>query len=173
MIPKPQSVDIAAFYQKYIDLVPQTNDILDELYQQHLDTIDLVTSLDDETLQSSYAPGKWSILDILVHLMDSERIFCYRALRISRGDQTPLPGYDENEYAKTADANGRKILDIVREYSVLRSSTIELFRSFNAQQLAQVGQANGYPVKVSALVWVICGHEIHHRNVIEERYIGK
>lgn len=173
MIPKPHSSDIAPFYQKYIELVPTTNDVLDELYQQHLDTVDLVTSLDDETLQSAYAPGKWTILDILVHLMDCERIFCYRALAISRNDKTSLPGFDENSYVENAGANGRKILDIVREFSVLRSSTIELFRSMAANQLSNIGQANGNPVKVSALPWVICGHEIHHRNVIEERYIGK
>ena len=173
MIPKPQSSDIASFYQKYIELVPSTNDILDELYQQHLDTVDLVTSLDDETLQSAYAPGKWTILDILVHLMDCERIFGFRALAISRNDQTPLPGFDENSYVQNAGANSRKILDIVREFSVLRSSTIELFRSMDAGQLARIGNANGNPVKVSALAWVICGHEIHHRNVMEERYIGK
>jgi len=76
MISKPQSGDVNEFYLKYIDLVPQTNDLLDELYQQHLDTVDLVTSLDDETLQFAYAPGKWTIQDILMHLMDCERIFC-------------------------------------------------------------------------------------------------
>jgi uncharacterized damage-inducible protein DinB len=173
MIHKPHSGDIAEFYQKYIDLVPQTNDLLDELYQQHLDTVDLVTSLDDETLQFAYAPGKWTIQDILMHLMDCERIFCFRALAIARNDQTPLPGFDENSYAKNTNANSRRILDIVREFSVLRSSTIELFRSFDATQLARIGNANGKAVKASALAWVICGHEIHHRNIIEERYIGK
>lgn len=173
MIVKPHAGDIAEFYQKYINLVPQTNYVLDELYQQHLDTVDLVTSLDDETLLSAYAPGKWSILDILMHLMDCERIFCYRALSISRNDQTPLPGFDENSYVNYANANGRKILDIVREFSVLRSSTIELFRSMDDTQLSRMGIANGNPVKASAIAWVICGHEIHHRNIIEERYIGK
>jgi hypothetical protein len=105
--------------------------------------------------------------------MDCERIFGFRALAISRNDQTPLPGFDENSYVQNAGANSRKILDIVREFSVLRSSTIELFRSMDAGQLARIGNANGNPVKVSALAWVICGHEIHHRNVMEERYIGK
>ncbi len=165
--------DVAPFYQKYIDLVPETNDILDELYQQHMDTIDLLTSLDDETLNTAYAPGKWTILDILVHLMDVERVFAFRALCFSRNDKTPLPGFDEDSYAANSEASGKKVLNLIKEFSLIRSCTIEMFRGFSQTQLSRVGNANGYDAKVSALAYVICGHEIHHRNVIEERYIGK
>ncbi|OYU96625.1 MAG: DNA damage-inducible protein DinB [Bacteroidetes bacterium B1(2017)] len=140
---------------------------------QLIDTIDLVTSLDDETLKSAYAPGKWSILEILVHLMDCERIFAYRALRFARKDKTELAGFEEDLYAPASKANDRKILGIVKEFSLLRASTIELFQSFDEEMWAQTGTANGKTTKVSAIPYILCGHEIHHRNIIEERYIGK
>lgn len=172
-IPKPQEGDFAPYYQKYLELVPVKEHILTELHQQHMDTIDLVTSLDDMTLMSSYAPGKWTIMDILQHMMDCERVYTYRALSIARGDKTPLPGFDENQWAIEGRANARKILNLVKEFSLLRATTIELFTSFDAAMWEQQGVANGHPIKVSAIPYILCGHEIHHRNVIEDRYIGK
>jgi uncharacterized damage-inducible protein DinB len=138
-----------------------------------MDIIDLVTSLDDETLASSYQEGKWTILEILLHLIDCERIFAYRALRIARKDKTPLPGFDENLFAQNSGANKRKILGIVKEYSLLRASTIELFQSFTPEMWEQMGEANGQTISVSSLPYIIAGHELHHRNMIEEKYIGK
>lgn len=173
MLHLPKPGDVAPYYQKYIDLVPQTNDVLDELYQQHLDTIDLITSLDDETLLSAYAPGKWTILELVVHLMDTERVFSYRALRFSRNDTTELPGFDENSFAANSEANQRKVLSLVKEYSLIRSCTIELFRGLSQTQLNRTGIANGNAMKTSAIPYILCGHEIHHRNVIESLYIGK
>lgn len=173
MIPKPSKEQCPDYYWKYISLVPETKDILGELQVQSMDTIDLVTSLDDVTLASSYQEGKWTILELLVHLMDSERVFAYRALRMARKDKTPLPGFDENEFAKNSGANKRKILGIVKEYSLLRASTIELFQSFTDEMWNEVGNANGQNISVNCLPYIICGHEIHHRNIIEERYIGK
>jgi hypothetical protein len=170
---RPNSAFYPAYYEKYIDLVPKTDNILTELHNQMMDTIDLVTSLDDETLMSAYAPGKWSILDILVHLMDVERVLTYRALSIARGDKTPLPGFEEENWAKEARANDRKILNLVKEFSLLRSSTIELFNSFDEKMWLQKGTANGNEFIVSSFPYIICGHEIHHRIIIEERYIGK
>jgi uncharacterized damage-inducible protein DinB len=173
IIQKPKQSDCTPFQWDYISLVPDTKDILGEMQIQLIDTIDLVTSLDDETLVTPYAPGKWSILQILVHCMDAERIFAYRALRFARKDQTDLPGFDEELYAPNSKANDRKILGIVKEFSLLRASTIELFQSFDEEMWAQKGKANGNLVAVNALPYMICGHEIHHRNIIEERYIGK
>lgn len=170
---KPEKNAYPEFYETYVEKVPETGNILAELHNQMMDTIDLVTSLDDETLMGSYAPGKWSILEILVHLMDCERIFAYRALCLARGEKNPLPGFDENAYASNSKANSRKILNLVKEFSLLRSSTIELFQSFDEDMWNSTGIANGKPIQVKALAWIICGHEIHHRNSIEERYIGK
>lgn len=173
MIPKPTQNDCSPYQWNYISLVPQTNDLLGELQVQLIDTIDLVTSLDDNTLLSAYAPGKWTIQEILVHLMDCERILAYRALCIARKDQTELPGFDENFYAANSGANQRKILGLVKEFSLLRASTIELFQSFTEEMWLNKGFANKLPVGANTLAYMICGHEIHHRNVIEERYIGK
>ena len=173
MITKPTEGDFAPYYAQYIALVPETKNILSELHQQHMDTIDLLTSLDDNTLQSSYAPGKWTIMEIVMHLMDCERIFAYRALRFARKDKTDLPGFDHDVYVKNSQAHSKKILNLVKELSLLRASTIELFNSFDEEMLAQTGTANSNIVKVSALAYIICGHEIHHRNVIEALYIGK
>jgi uncharacterized damage-inducible protein DinB len=173
MIPKPSIEQCPTYYWKYINLVPETKDILGELQIQTMDIIDLVTSLDDETLASSYQEGKWTILEILLHLIDCERIFAYRALRIARKDKTPLPGFDENLFAQNSGANNRKILGIVKEYSLLRASTIELFQSFTPEMWEQMGEANGQSISVSSLPYIIAGHELHHRNMIEEKYIGK
>jgi uncharacterized damage-inducible protein DinB len=172
-IQKPSQNDCLPYQWNYISLVPDTKDILGELQVHLIDTIDLVTSLDDATLLSSYAPGKWTILEMLVHMMDSERVFAYRALRIARKDKHELGGYDENLFATYSKANERKILGIVKEFSLLRASTIELFQSFDEEMWNEVGLANGKVTKASLFPFMICGHEIHHRNIIEERYIGK
>jgi uncharacterized damage-inducible protein DinB len=173
IIKKPTQNECLPYQWNYISLVPNTDDILGELQIQLMDTIDLVTSLDDATLNSSYAPGKWTILEILVHLLDSERVFAYRALRIARKDKQELGGYDENLFATYSKANDRKILGIVKEFSLLRASTIELFQSFDEEMWNQVGLANGKVTKASILPFMLAGHELHHRNIIEERYIGK
>ncbi len=172
-INKPNQNEVAPYQWDYINTVPDTKDILGELQIQLIDTIDLVTSLDDETLTSSYAEGKWTIMEILVHLMDTERVFAYRALCIARKDKTNFPGFDENTYAPNSNANKRKILNVVKEYSLLRASTIELFQSFDEEMWAEIGSASGLHLPVKAIPYILCGHEIHHRNIIEEKYIGK
>ncbi len=173
MIIKPKEGDYAPYYAPYIALVPETDNILGELLKQHMETIELLTSLDDNTLQSSYASGKWTIMEIVCHLIDCERIFCYRALRFARKDLTPLIGFDHDYFVKNSKSNTKKILNVVKEFSLLRASTIELFGSFDEEMLSQIGSANNNIVRVGALPYIICGHEIHHRNIIEEKYIGK
>jgi hypothetical protein len=138
-----------------------------------MDTVDLVTSLDDQTLYTPYMRGKWSIMEILIHLMDTERIFCYRALSIARGDQTPLPGFNQDNYVLNSEANGRKILDVVKEFSLLRSSTIALFSGLTVPMLQKIGFADGKLISAGAVPYVLLGHEIHHLNIIEQKYIGK
>lgn len=161
------------YYEVYTKLSSQTDDVLQQLLTQHMDTVDLVTSLDDQTLYTPYAAGKWSIMEILVHLMDTERIFCYRALSIARGDQTQLPGYNQDDYVLKSEANGRKILDVVKELSVLRSSTIALFSGLTQPMLQRSGYADGKRISAGAVPYVLLGHEMHHLNVIEQKYIGK
>ena len=118
-----------------------------------------------------YAPGKWSIREILGHVMDTERIFGYRALRIARGDVTPMPGFDENKYVAAAAHDARSLMNLVDEYRHVRQATVALFDNFDAAAWSRQGVANGYPVSVTALAWMICAHEGHHYSTVKERYL--
>jgi uncharacterized damage-inducible protein DinB len=118
-----------------------------------------------------YEPGKWTIKDMLVHLSDTERIFVYRALRFSRGDETPLPGFEESLFAENAGADQREKEDIMREFSLVRESSIAFIESLSDEALSRKGSANGYPVSVLLLVNLIYGHHKHHLNILRERYL--
>ena len=131
----------------------------------------MIGPLSDEKMHFRYAPGKWTIKDMLVHMSDCERIFVYRALRFSRGDETALPGFDESSYAEYAGANEREKEDIMREYSLVRESSIAFVESLSDEALNRKGSANGYPVSVRLLVNLIYGHHKHHLNILRERYL--
>lgn len=118
-----------------------------------------------------YAEGKWTIKDIIQHIMDSERIFAYRALRFSRNDQTPLPSFEENDYAINTDAGSRSIQDLLTEFSALRHSTLLFYKSLSEDQLKRIGTASGNQISVRALGFVMIGHQKHHQKVFEERYL--
>ena len=169
-IQKPLPGTYPPYYDTYISKVKSDN-LLDELLTVHYDTIDLITSIDLETQHFRYAEGKWNIKEILQHIMDTERIFSYRALCIARGDSTPLPGFDENTYASHSYATARNMNDIAREFSVLRASTIELIKSLNENVWSNTGTANSHIVSIPALFYAILGHEIHHMQVINEHYL--
>ena len=118
-----------------------------------------------------YAEGKWTIKDIIQHLIDSERIFAYRALRFSRNDKTPLPGFEENDYVDNTNANGRSIQDLLTELSAVRHSTLLFYKSLSEEQLQRIGIASTHQLSVRALGFVIIGHQKHHQKVFEERYL--
>ncbi len=118
-----------------------------------------------------YAPGKWSIKEVFQHLIDTERIFCYRALRFSRRDPTELPGYDENSYIDNASTDRREFHHLLEEHEVVRSGTTALFRSFSEEMLLRRGIANGNAISVRAIGWTIAGHAMHHLDVIDQRYL--
>lgn len=118
-----------------------------------------------------YAEGKWTPKEILLHLVDTERMFCYRALSFARNDNTDLPGFDENEFARNSFANLRSMEDIIKEFVTVRLATIDMFRSFSDEVLKRKGTANGSTLSVRAAGFLICGHEKHHRNIITERYL--
>ncbi|MFN5026183.1 MAG: DinB family protein [Bacteroidota bacterium] len=169
-IQKPLPGTFPPYFNTYISKV-QSDNLVDELLTVHYDTIDLITSIDLETQHFRYAEGKWNIKEIIQHIMDTERIFSYRALCIARGDETSLPGFDENKYAAHSYATSRNMNDIAREFSVLRASTIELIKSFNDEAWSKTGTANAHAVSLPALFYVILGHEIHHIQIINERYL--
>lgn len=135
-------------------------------------TISFLKSIPIDKLEYRYADGKWTIKEIIQHLMDAERIFTYRALRIARKDQTPLPGFEQDDYILPSQANKRSIEDLINEYKVIKAATVTLFDSFSDEMLKALGTASNSSISVRAIGFIIMGHEIHHCDVIKERYLS-
>lgn len=168
-IPRPAADEAAPFYHGYIARV--TGEDIGEQLRKQLDQVEqLFRSLDDAAALFRYAPGKWSIKEILGHLTDAERIFAYRLLRISRADATPLPGFDENAYVPPGSFDDRTVSSLVKEFRAVRLSTMALVEGLPAEAWARRGQASGKAVSSRALVYIIVGHVTHHLGVLEERY---
>jgi hypothetical protein len=168
-ITRPGAGENLPYYDRYIALVPG-DDALPALRTQLGETLRLVAGLDDPAALHRYAPGKWSIKQVVGHLSDGERVFAYRALRIARGDATPLAGFDENVYAESGRFDERPIADLCAEYRAVREATVFLFAGLDPDRLARSGTANGAAISVRALGWIIAGHELHHRRLLIERY---
>ncbi|GAA0892107.1 DinB family protein [Fulvivirga kasyanovii] len=169
---KPDLLSIPPFYRKYVEGVEE-EELIPALINSGNITIDLIKSIPEASGNYRYAEGKWSIKEVLVHMIDAERIFAYRALRFGRNDKTELPGFEENDYAVASNAGERKLYKILEEYNNVRAATIDLFSSFNEEALARTGFANGSEMSVYAIGFVVAGHETHHRNVLNERYFSK
>ncbi len=162
--------EFAPYYKPYIDRLD--NVALPTALEASLDSfLAFLRTVPVEKITYRYAEGKWTIKDIVLHLMDSERIFAYRALRIARQDQTPLPGFDENQYAISAQASARNWEELLVEFSLVRQTTQLLFRSFSDEQLCYWGTASGNKVSVRALGFIIVGHQKHHEQQIKQRYL--
>ena len=157
--------------QAYIKLVPDDGNLLIHLEDIFSETQEILAPLTEEKMNYAYAPGKWTIKDMLVHLSDTERIFVYRALRFSRGDETPLPGFEESLFAANARANEREKEDIIREYSLVRESSIAFVESLSDEALDRRGLANNNLLSVRYIVNLIYGHHKHHLNILRERYL--
>ncbi|NQV78041.1 MAG: DinB family protein [Lutibacter sp.] len=162
--------EYSPFYKNYILALKNVN--LIEALTSSLDEI-LVTvkNLREEKLQYSYAEGKWTIKEIIQHLIDTERIMSYRALRFSRNDTTELEGFDENWYVDNSNGNERNIHDLLDELTLVRKTSVSLFKSFTDEMLIRIGTANGGNMTVRALGFIIAGHQLHHLNIIKERYL--
>lgn len=172
MIGKPLPGQAAPYPQTYIDLI-EGNDLIDALENTRIHTQSLYGQVAAEKENFRYVDGKWTIKELLIHLIDTERIFAYRALRFSRMDTAPLPGFDENWYADHCQAEGRNLPDLMDEFEIVRKSSQILFRTMNTAQLDFPGLASGmvYPPRV--LGWVLAGHNLHHNRILEERYLSK
>ena len=131
----------------------------------------LLHPLTEAASQYRYAEGKWSIRELLGHLVDTERIFAYRALCLARGERQPLPGFDENAYVENAGFERRTLQSLLAEYLAVREATVLLFGSFDGAALVQTGVSNGNPVSVRALLHITAGHELHHAGILRERYL--
>jgi len=170
IISKP-TIGVPDFYQHYIDMVPDDGELLGHLSNILTETETLISTLTEEKLLYRYAPGKWSIKDLMLHLADCERVIIYRATRIARGDKTNLPGFDEESFAAAAAADKRPIAVIMEELRVFRQASIVFIGNLSEEELDKTGAANGYPLSVRLLVNHLYGHHKHHLNIISERYL--
>ena len=168
---RPTEGNYHAFYQqRYIDAALGEN--IEELIVNHSSSlIHFINSIPEEKANYSYAFGKWTVKQLLQHVIDTERIFSYRALRFSRNDFTALPGFDEDNYVKNANVEHRSLCSLKEEFIATRKSTDMLLSSFTEEQLQMTGTASGYKVSVNALCFIIFGHNLHHQKVLEERYL--
>ena len=164
------SNEYAPFYAPYVNALGDVN-LIEELEISLHEFIRFVQNIPMDKFDYRYAEGKWTIKEIIQHVIDTERIFAYRALRISRNDQTPLPGFDENNYINNTEANSRNIQDLLTELSAVRHSNIFLFKSFSVAQLERSGIASNAGVSVRAIGFIMIGHQKHHQKVFEERYL--
>ena len=160
------------YYETYISKVPPKGDLLTVLEDQRRETQQLLAGLSDTKALHRYAPGKWSIKEVVGHLMDTERVFCYRALAFARGDANSLPGFDEKAWAPAGRFDARSLTDLAAESDAVRRATIALFGGLDGEALARRGTANNNPISVRALGWVIAGHERHHLAILRERYLA-
>ena len=167
---KPVTQEYAPYYGRYVDLVPAGN-VIDTLRQHMTDTLSLISGLTEQQALHRYAPGKWSIKEIIGHIIDSERIFAYRVLRFARNDQTPLAGFEQDDYMINSAFDERQLSDLAKEYEHVRQANLFLFESMSEEAWNRRGVASEAEVSVRALVWIISGHELHHKQVIRTRYL--
>jgi hypothetical protein len=165
-----QKNEYVSYQMNYIKLVSEQN-IVKGLINQKEEMNHFFQSIPVFKQEYSYETGKWNIKDLLLHLIDAERIFAYRALRIVRNDSTALPGFDENEYVVAANANERDFESLLKEYCAVRDATICLYENFSALDLLKLGTASNSSVSVRGIGYCILGHELHHKNVIIQRYL--
>jgi hypothetical protein len=168
-IGRPQPGEYAPYYDRYISLVTG-DDLLAILDEQRRATILLLSGRSEADGNFRYAPDKWTVKELLGHVNDSERIFAYRALRIARGDQTPIEGYEQDDYVRIADFNRCSLEDLVEDYIAVRRATVSLFRDLAPDAWLRRGTANKNEVSVRGLGYIIAGHDLHHRSILEERY---
>ncbi|HTR77454.1 MAG TPA: DinB family protein [Gemmatimonadaceae bacterium] len=167
-IPRPDASEYIPYYGKYVALVPD-GDLLVILRDQARDTARLLRGGADHA-DFAYEPGKWTVKEVVGHLIDGERIFTHRALRFARGDATPLPGFDENAYVPAGKFGRRSLADLTEELGAVRAATIEFARHLDAEDTARRGSANGHEITVRALLYITAGHELHHAALLRERY---
>lgn len=168
---RPDPAEYNAYYDRYVALVP-AGDIIALLSVQVDDTVALVRELSEEQALHAYAPGKWTIKEVLGHIMDAERVFMHRALRFARRDETPLPGFDENAYVPAGEFNTRPLASLIAELTAVRRASVAFLAGLPHAAWERRGTANGFAVSVRGLAWIAAGHELHHRAIIAQRYLA-
>lgn len=171
LISKPQAGEFAANFAGYIELVPD-GDVLGTLATQNHETVTTLRAVSDADSLKRYAADKWSVREVLGHMIDGERIFAYRALRFARNDHTPLPGFEQDDYIGPGQFDARPWSGLISEFEVVRQSNLAMFRGFPQEAWSRQGIATGNPISVRALAYVIAGHERHHMKILREKYLG-
>ena len=166
---RPEPTEYAEFYAGYVSEVPGS-DVLGVLESQRVQMLQLFAGRSERDGSFRYAPGKWTVKEVLGHINDAERIFTYRALRIARGDQTPLAGFEQEDFVRNGGFGERTLGDLAEEFGSVRNASVALFRSLREDAWPRRGVASEKEVTVRALAFITAGHQIHHRSILEERY---
>ena len=167
---RPDKTEYAPYYERYVSLV--TGDVADVLGSQTTRLQDMITGMPEEKGEFRYADGKWSVKELLSHLIDGERMFAYRVLRISRGDETPIEGFEQDGYIENAHSNQRSFAEILEEFSLLRRANMILFKNLTDEDWSRLGTASDAKVSVRALAYIMAGHIEHHLGILKERYLA-
>jgi hypothetical protein len=168
---RPQTGEFASYYARYIDLATE-DDIVAALDAQSHETATLLGGISEEQASHRYEPDKWSVKQLVGHVIDGERIFAYRALRIGRGDTTPLPGFEQEPYVVNAGSDDRTISDLAEELAAVRRSNVMMLRALPSEAWGRTGTASDSPISVRALAFIMLGHERHHLRILRARYLG-
>jgi len=167
---RPAPKEYGEYYGRYISQLPD-GDVLAIMRSQTDELMAMFAKVDDAKALHRYAPGKWSIKEVLGHMLDVERVFSHRALRMARADKTPLPGFEQDDYVAAANYDGRPLASLLDEWRHLRAANLTLFESFDEATLMRQGTASGYEFTVRALIWIMAGHERHHLNGLRANYL--
>jgi len=170
-IGSPEASEYASYYNIYTSLV-EGEDVLSALETQIVSTKKILDNIPNEKGSFRYAEGKWSVKELIGHLIDTERVMAYRALRFSRGDQTELEGFDQDPYVENGSFDSGEIADLAKQFEFVRESNLLMFRGLSEEAWSRSGIASGASVSVRALAYIIAGHEIHHINILRERYLA-
>lgn len=170
-ISRPDATEYAPYYDKYVSLI-KDGDILTALNQQLDESLALLANISEERASFRYGPDKWSIKEVLGHLIDTERIFAYRALRFARNDTTNLPGFDQDDYIRNASFEDCTLNELAAEFAHVRRSNLSFFKHLNEEAWKRKGAANDSEVSVRALAYIIAGHELHHMDILRRLYLA-
>ena len=167
---KPEKTEYGEFYERYVSLIDET-DIVSAFEAQLDEMLEFLGAISEEKSATAYAEGKWTIKELVGHLIDGERIFGYRALRISRRDETPMEGFEQDGYIENSEFNNYKFSELTKEFELVRRANIIFFRHLSGEAFTRMGTASGSPVSVRALAFIMLGHVRHHENILKTRYL--
>lgn len=169
VISRPTKTEYAPSHSSYVGAVPD-GDVLTLFERQGRETVALLRGITEDRSLHRYAPGKWSIREVVGHMIDAERVFMYRALTFARADEGPLPSFEENEWAAASNAHRRTLAELIDEFAAVRASSLAFFRGLSEAEFVRSGKASGHPVSVRGIAYVVTGHELHHVRILRERY---